>query len=357
MMSNKTKLVKKNNQRPKTQRELISWLFDQSFGKELLSSLGSKTGLQSIQSIEKKPSFALLSKKSKKNIVLPKLYFGARIEQQSWLLGVYASPRAKNSKKAEKTVTKYLESLDKISGGSNFKTALIVISDDPLTKPETVTTSFGVTSWKTFVESVKTVTNKNIASIPPFKHEIISKWIEQWNFTLNFGEIGKDTFENLKISVKVPYKFGRSSFSIKNAEKGSPVKIRGRLKGLKPKSSSLTLDVVFTKKRTKKWRRQFDVSITTLENELIEAFGQAGYTPAVKSTKPIEELNKKTLKKLAKKKNRLRFDFPMSYTANQWTINEKPFQKALHEVTLMYVKKLTPLLVWKPEEEPEVIET
>ena len=356
-MSNKTKLVKKNDQRPKNQREFIGWLFDQSFGKELLSSLGSKIGFQSIQSIEKKPSFALLSKKSKKNVTLPKLYFGARIDQQPWLLGVYAFPRVKNSKKTEKLVTKYLESLDKIGGGASFKTALIVISDNPFTKPETVSTSFGILSWKNFVESVKTVANKNLNSIPPFKFELISKWIEQWNFILNFEEIGKETFENLKIGVKVPYKFGKSSFSIKNAEKGSPVKIRGHLKGLKLKSSSFTLDLVFTKKRTKKWRRQFDVSISNLENELIEEFGQAGYTPAVKSTKPIEELNKKTLKKLAKKKNRLRFDFPMSYSANSWTVNEKPFQKALHEVTSMYVKKLTPLLVWKPEEEPEVIET
>jgi hypothetical protein len=42
-------------------------------------------------------------------------------------------------------------------------------------------------------------------------------------------------------------------------------------------------------------------------------------------------------------------------TSNQWMISEKPFNKSLHEVTSTYVNKVSPLLVWKPEEETVVI--
>ena len=84
-MSSKTKLVKKNNQNPKSQHDIIDWLLGQTFGKELISTLGSKIEVQNISSMENKPPLTLLTKKSKKKISLPILYFGERINQQPLL--------------------------------------------------------------------------------------------------------------------------------------------------------------------------------------------------------------------------------------------------------------------------------
>lgn len=357
-MSNKTKLIKRSNQGPKSQNEIIKWFLDQPFGKDVLSSLGSKVGIQNVTAKENKPSLSFANKKLKKKIILPKIYFGTRIEQQPWLIGFYLVPRSKNTKKTDKLVSKYLASLDTVSSEAGLKTALLVIADREMVKDEAITTALVVTSWTDFVNIVKSSVDKNIESIPPFKHDSISKWIEQWNFTHVFNAVGKESFENLNVSVKVPYKIKNSSFVIKHAEKGSSVRVRGHLKGTKVDSSKLVLDLALKKKGTKKWRRQWDVAIPNLEHELVEDFTNLGYTPEVKSAKPVEELNKKSLKKLAKKKTRLQFEFPIQLSSNQWMINEKPLDKSLHEITSTYVNKVSSLLVWKPEEaEPVVVET
>jgi hypothetical protein len=148
---------KKTNQKPKNQNQIISWFFNQPFGKDLISLA-------------------------------------------CWCI---PCPSYKNMKRTEKRITKYLESFDKISQDQNLKTALLVISDKEINKSENVNSSFGISSWNDFVNNVKTQINKNINSIPPFKYEIITKWIDQWNFANIFSEIEKDSFENLKVGVNV----------------------------------------------------------------------------------------------------------------------------------------------------------
>lgn len=354
-MTNKNKLIKRSDHKPKSQNEIIKWFLNQPFGKEVLSSLGSKVGIQNVTAKENRPTLAFTTKKIKKKITLPKIYFGTRIEQQPWLIGFYIVPRAKSTKKTDKIVAKYLGSLDLINSELGLKTALFVIADQEMVKDEGITTGLVVSNWTDFVSLVKSSVNKNIDSIPPFKHELISKWINQWNFTHIFNSVGKESFENLNVGVKIPYKIKNSSFVVKSAEKGSSVHVHGHLKGSKIDSAKFVLDLVLKKKGTKKWRRQWDVALPNLEHELVDDFTNLGYTPEVKKAKPVEELNKKALKKLAKKRTRLQFEFPIQLTSNQWLIDERPLDKSLHEITSAYVNKVLSLLVWKPEEVEQVV--
>lgn len=355
-MSGKTKSIKKSNQSPKNQRAIISWLLNQSFGKELLSSLGKDVGLSNVSSKENQPSFAFMSKKAKKKVTLPKTYFGVRVDKQPWVVGVYAVPRSKNSKRTLKQTNKYLNSLDRVAEDQNVKTAIILVTDNEVTKPENVTSALTTVSWKNFVSSVKTVVENNLNTIPPFKHETITKWVDQWSFAETFKNLESKSFENLKVKVKLPYKLGNSRFTVK--EKGSPVSVHGGLKKLSHTSGQLVLNIALQKKGTKKWRRQWDVALPNIEHELTEAYTNMGYTPKVKAEKPVEEISKKSLKKLAKKRTRLRFEFPIELTSNQWMVAEKPFDKSLAEVTSVYVNKVNSLLTWKKEEEePTVVST
>lgn len=352
-MSGKNKIIKKTNQNPKNQRAIIGWLFNQSFGKELISTLGKDLGFQNVTAKENQPSFSFMSKKSKNKLNIPKLYYGIREEKQPWVVGVYTVPRSRNLKQAYKSSNKYLESLDKIAEHQNVKTALLIISDEEISKPEGVSSSLTTISWKNFLSTVSSVVDKNLNVIPPFKHETISKWLNQWSFAETFKELENQHFENLKTKVKIPYKLGNSRFTVKSSEKGSPVSVHGSIKNLSHTSGKLVLNLALQKKGTKNWRRQWDVALPGIERKLSEAYASIGYTPKVKAEKPVEEINKKVLKKLAKKRNRLRFEFPIEWSSNQWNVSEKTFSKSLGEIVSTYIEKVNPLLTWKQEKEED----
>lgn len=352
-MSGKNKLISKNVQSVKSQTEILSWLFKQPFGLELVSSLGSKAGIQNISAKEFRPALVDMSKKAKKKLSLPKLYFGARSGQQGWVLGVYAIPRAKSFNSKQKLVNKYLAGLDKVSQNQSLKTALVVISDEEVTKPEDATSQVGVVSWKDFVSSVKTHLDKNVDSIPPFRYATVTKWVDQWAFTEVFNNLKNEKYENMEIKVKIPYRLEKSTFTIKDAEKRAPVKVEGSLKSLKPSSSKLILELVLQKKGTKKWRRQWESALPNFHDELVEQFNQKGYSTVAKNHKTIEQFNKKTMRKLAKSSSRLKLEFPMEMKSNKWYLGDKSIDASLAEVTSVYVSKVAELLTWQPEEQPQ----
>lgn len=321
------------------QNYLLEKLYKSTDDPELLGRIleGSQVGHITTSNVRSFHDLGITfqNKKHKKN--LPYLYFDVRTDQTSCLVVFYFVPRLTN--KLGRHIGDLGNLVGQLGQERGYSPKIMLVTDQALNLEEEIRPTLEIIQFSTkqfFMLLQKELTSQK-ATLSPIEFNFFQNWLAGWQLTHQIKTLEQLQIPDSFFEVKLPKKVWKTKFQlIQEVEGVQKARVRGKITHLANKVFTFRVELRLAKRGLKTWHKNWELVIPQRDRVIRKQLADLDLHPLNDSELILDNLSKKTLKKLKQSRSRLRTEFQSTFENGKWVLGNNKLEDALETIVMIY---------------------